>query len=379
MNDTIKINDIIKKLFGLEQKELVFLLFFLAIFVFCIYSLIVILIEEKNLFKQLKKYKIIEKHKQEIFLILILPIIFLILVCFGLIDFNSWLGFFGGYFGVLGAIGAIYLQSYEEKRIKIKNIKLYINFILDCNLKNFYSNIESEIISLFIINTNITTIYHQHNYFINFSEKEIQNNISIYIELGIIKNIYRIFNLINRFSDHYNYYFENSNCFHNEIASLKKTLNFNNENLREKFDIIYSIVNTLVNINVQYNSLPFGHSCLLFLPHLNKELKNNYDNLKKFSSYYEYLKIDNVFFTLDKLTLKISSSENDITLDSNIILCLFEGYKESLENLFLFLKDYRLLNPEKLKKFELMLFSLNITYDTFYSLKEKIEELKKFL
>lgn len=76
MNDTIKINDIIKKLFGLEQKELALLLFFLSIFTFSIYALIVILIEEKKLLKHLKKYKIIEKHKQEILLILILPIIF---------------------------------------------------------------------------------------------------------------------------------------------------------------------------------------------------------------------------------------------------------------------------------------------------------------
>ena len=87
------------------------MLFFLAIFIFCIYSLIVILVEEKNLLKQLEKYKIIEKHKQEIFLILILPIIFLIIVCFGLIELESWLGFFGGYFGVLGAVVAVYLQS----------------------------------------------------------------------------------------------------------------------------------------------------------------------------------------------------------------------------------------------------------------------------
>lgn len=120
-------NDIIKKLFGLKQKELILLLFFLTIFVFLIYSLIVILIEEKKLFKQLKKYKIIEKHKQEILLILILPIIFFILVCFGLIKFESWLGFFGGYFGVLGAFGAVWWQLYEEKRKKKKELLLLNN------------------------------------------------------------------------------------------------------------------------------------------------------------------------------------------------------------------------------------------------------------
>ncbi|RGN00747.1 hypothetical protein [Fusobacterium mortiferum] len=138
MNDTIKINDIIKKLFGLEQKELALLLFFLSIFTFSIYALIVILIEEKKLLKHLKKYKIIEKHKQEILLILILPIIFLILVCFGLIELDSWLGFFGGYFGVLGTFGAVWwqlendkkqekLKEEKEEKIKIRLIKTLLD------------------------------------------------------------------------------------------------------------------------------------------------------------------------------------------------------------------------------------------------------------
>lgn len=51
MDEDLQIDSIIKKLFGLEQKEFILLLFFLAIFIFCIYSLIVILIEEKKLLK----------------------------------------------------------------------------------------------------------------------------------------------------------------------------------------------------------------------------------------------------------------------------------------------------------------------------------------
>ncbi len=122
-------NDIIKKLFGLEQKELALLLFFLVIFIFLIYSLALIFIERIFLSKQLKKYKITEKYKQEILLMLILPILFLILVCFGLIEVESWLGFLGGYFGVLGAIFAINWENEYKKIQTEENLTFYIEYI----------------------------------------------------------------------------------------------------------------------------------------------------------------------------------------------------------------------------------------------------------
>lgn len=151
MDEDLKIDSIIKKLFGLEQKEFVLLLFFLAIFTFCIYALIVILVEEKSLLKELKKYKIIEKYKQEILLILILPIIFLILVCFGFIEFEGWLGFLGGYFGVLGAVGAIWYQKYLENKVTINNMELYTDY----TIKNFSEKFENNYMAFLVVFANL--------------------------------------------------------------------------------------------------------------------------------------------------------------------------------------------------------------------------------
>lgn len=208
MDEDLKIGSIIKKIFGLEQKELILLLFFLAIFIFCIYSLIIILIEEKNLFKQLKKYKIIKKYKQEILLILILPIIFLILVCLGLIEFESWLGFFGGYFGVLGAFGAVWYQKSLDNEAVIKSMELYSDYIaknvfnileknslelLDVftNLNGFeeiYKNKdinkikeEFNIINIELINSNLSIILSNNKFFTLLNLKEKLDNIIYYI------------------------------------------------------------------------------------------------------------------------------------------------------------------------------------------------------
>lgn len=309
MDEDLKIGSIIKKLFGLEQKELILLLFFLAIFIFCIYSLIVILVEEKNLLKQLEKYKIIEKHKQEIFLILILPIIFLIIVCFGLIELESWLGFFGGYFGVLGAVVAVYLQSYEEKKKKLENATLYIKFILEFNYKrNFENNIQFELIKIFTLEGEIISISDEYNHFLNFNENEIQNNISSYIELGILEKIYELISLIKCFTYHYNYWYKNSNDFYSKILSLEKKLNLKQKNLQLKFKYIYNIVKEFSKINETYNSIEYGEfykSKLYFFKSKKNNLESNYNELKKFASYYEYNKIDNSIQLLEKINKEI--------------------------------------------------------------------------
>ncbi len=384
MDEDLKIGSIIKKLFGLEQKELILLLFFLAIFIFCIYSLIVILVEEKNLLKQLEKYKIIEKHKQEIFLILILPIIFLIIVCFGLIELESWLGFFGGYFGVLGAVVAVYLQSYEEKKKKLENATLYIKFILEFNYKrNFENNIQFELIKIFTLEGEIISISDEYNHFLNFNENEIQNNISSYIELGILEKIYELISLIKCFTYHYNYWYKNSNDFYSKILSLEKKLNLKQKNLQLKFKYIYNIVKEFSKINETYNSIEYGEfykSKLYFFKSKKNNLESNYNELKKFASYYEYNKIDNSIQLLEKINKEIKKNRlTNIRLDSKISSQFFESYKESLEVLFIFLKDYKLLDSKELKYYELMYYTMEITYNTFHSLKEKIEELKKSL
>lgn len=43
---------------------------------------------------------------------------------------DGWLGFFGGYFGVLGAIGTVWWQLNEGKNSEIKGLLFYITSVL---------------------------------------------------------------------------------------------------------------------------------------------------------------------------------------------------------------------------------------------------------
>lgn len=77
--------------------------------------------------------------------LLFFPLVFIVIlkICvrvlpgemIGTID--GWLGFLGGYFGVLGAILAVYLQLSEEKTAEIQGLLLYIKNILKDNCKNY--------------------------------------------------------------------------------------------------------------------------------------------------------------------------------------------------------------------------------------------------
>ncbi|WP_300390180.1 hypothetical protein [Fusobacterium sp.] len=48
---------------------------------------------------------------------------------------DGWLGFLGGYFGVLGAVGAIWYQKILENKVAINSMELYSNYIVE-NLSN---------------------------------------------------------------------------------------------------------------------------------------------------------------------------------------------------------------------------------------------------
>ena len=150
-----------------------------------------------------------------------------------------------------------------------------------------------------------------------------------------------------------------------------------------KFKYIYNIVKEFSKINETYNSIEYGEfykSKLYFFKSKKNNLESNYNELKKFASYYEYNKIDNSIQLLEKINKEIKKNRlTNIRLDSKISSQFFESYKESLEVLFMFLKDYKLLDSKELKYYELMYYTMEITYNTFHSLKEKIEELKKSL
>lgn len=307
MDEDLKIGSIIKKLFGLEQKELILLLFFLAIFIFCIYSLIIILIEEKNLFKQLKKYKIIEKHKQEIFLILILPIIFLIMVCFGLIKFDSWIGFFGGYFGVLGAIGAIWYQKSLDNEAAINGIELYTNYIVENLSKKFEENYMS-FLTVFTTLNGYDKIYSIEEIAKRKKDFNIINTDIITSNLSIILSNKKFITLLSLKEklDNLNYYIvklEEDNSKGNIYEPLMKDLdnllkndkNTNKiaENFSEKIKELTFLSSVLLRLNVDYygKSLQFKEEEIIpkykFLVQNIKEAFNNKKNINILQCYIQ--------------------------------------------------------------------------------------------
>lgn len=88
---------------------------------------------------------LIEKKWKLIGGLLLFPLIFIVIlkICIRVLpgemigSVDGWLGFLGGYFGVLGAILAVYLQLHEEKTSEIQGLLLYIKNIIEENCKNY--------------------------------------------------------------------------------------------------------------------------------------------------------------------------------------------------------------------------------------------------
>ena len=75
----------------------------------------------------------IKKNLKVILVLSLIPIIFI-----GILEYFSeeitadgWLGFLGGYFGVLGAVGAIWYQKSLDNEAAINGIELYTNYIVE--------------------------------------------------------------------------------------------------------------------------------------------------------------------------------------------------------------------------------------------------------
>lgn len=324
------------------------------------------------------------KKKWKIIILLLLPIFLIIILKYFSkeITVDGWLGFLGGYFGVLGAVGTVYLQYYEEKKKKIKNAVSYIKFILDFNYKrNFENNVQFELIKTFTLEGEIISISNKYNYFLEFNEEEIQNNISLYNELNIIEKIYELISLIKCFTNHYNYYFKRYNKFCNYIIHLEENLNFEKESLKKIFRIIYNLTLTLSKINEIYNSIensPNLRNNLSWLKIKNKKIIQFNEKLKEIRLIYKFNYLDDTILFLEELNEEKIKNKK-LNLEGSSIL--FKCYKESLKNLFYFLEDHNLLTDENFNKYKLweMYYCIEYIYDSFCSLKEKIEDLKKSL
>ena len=138
---------------------------------------------------------------------------------------------------------------------------------------------------------------------------------------------------------------------------------------------------TLSKINEIYNSIensPNLRNNLSWLKIKNKKIIQFNEKLKEIRLIYKFNYLDDTILFLEKKNEEKIKNKK-LNLEGSSIL--FKCYKESLKNLFYFLEDHNLLTDENFNKYKLweMYYCIEYIYDSFCSLKEKIEDLKKSL
>lgn len=149
--------------------------------IFCVLVFIIFLgIFITSIYKNSNLKKFILENKKILFLFLLFPFIFfpLIFISGEKFTLDGWFGFIGGYFGIIGAVGAVWWQLNEEKKrekeeiIFSRNEALYSFLTFTCEKSSkFYTLCEVYLRN--IINGN-TTIFPKE---IFLYEKEILLNI----------------------------------------------------------------------------------------------------------------------------------------------------------------------------------------------------------
>lgn len=266
-----------------------------------------------------------------IILLLLFPIIFILIFKFcikylpgemiGSID--GWLGFLGGYFGVLGALGAIWWQKEIENKIAINNMNIYTNYIVETlankleknymQLLTTFSTLDGHddlyeiqeidiikkdfnIINTDTVNSNLSIILSNEKFIILLELKEKLDNLNYYIiklENHITKG-----NLYTSLLDNIDKVLEkdknNKECFRKlieELTSLRSILLYLNTNL----------LNT--PIEIEESIIP---EYKIFIQDIRKAFKskNNLDILKCYENCISNI-VRTIILINEKLSVKI--------------------------------------------------------------------------
>lgn len=145
-----------------------------------------------------------------IILLLSFPIIFILIfkLCIKYLpgemigSIDGWLGFLGGYIGVLGAVGTVWWQLESEKRQKNLQYKIFLKYLLKSINNNLDINISSVLLKLYSYNSFVDE-KEDLFYFTKLDNMLIQNYLSLFIE----KNHTSILELKD-FLDKFSYYQE---------------------------------------------------------------------------------------------------------------------------------------------------------------------------
>lgn len=200
--------------------------------------------------------KFIKENYKTIITLILTPFIFIILfkICIkylpgeiiGTID--GWLGFFGGYIGILGAVGAIWYQKNLDSKNDIEKINLYNSYIT----KRLFEILERNSISLienFLNNFGLkvsedkkeNSIKNKNIYKIK-KDFEILNKDVINSNLSIIlsdKNFISLLILVNKLDDlkHYITLLEENKILNNIAEQLVNIINTNLIKNKKKYDL----------------------------------------------------------------------------------------------------------------------------------------------
>lgn len=265
---------------------------------------------------------------------------------------DGWLGFLGGYFGVLGAVGTVWWQLNEEKN-KVLNIKIeeqnikkkMLSYILD----EAYSRIDMTKNEILTFLNPIIEIRGKINFYYILDKdmlKIIFDTTFLVEEQVLINNLYEIYYRISRLeiflAQYLNSIGSKYNFFKNNINSLKKEnfliLDENENKIKISNKVIFK-----QEIYVEYCQIinNFNQICLKY--------KNN---TKFFPTEKEYKEIKDTVIDLITIFNKAFDGEKrteilDYLVSYHTLLIQMEQFlygKRNLENTKKLIKDtYNLL------------------------------------
>ena len=261
---------------------------------------------------------------------------------------DGWLGFFGGYFGVLGAIGAIWYQKSLDTKIAIKNIEAYSDYIY----KTLYSRLESnsiKIITTFIPLSNIKIdedIYKLKNDFNIINSEIINYNLEIILSNNKFFPILSLKDKLTDFFYYINLLEENKmskNSFYELIDNIKKEF--------WKYPNTNAIIKNLISLDDILMELKSN----IFLEPLNFKRKN----------------ISNYFLSLVDEITKTFANNKKTTLD--ILKC----YQSCIYNLDNIITLVAISNDSEINRKLQYYYNINLKLiSTIIAMYEDIEKLK---
>ena len=309
--------------------------------------------------------ELIKKNWRILLALLLFPIIFIGILKFcikylpgemiGSID--GWLGFLGGYFGVLGAVGAIWYQKEIEENTALKNLNLYSEYIsnklipifekefliilrhyLPTSNYNFYNIqkfnfnkfdiIDSEIIDkylpLIIANQHISDVLE-----LKVKIKEIKNYMKYLESSLIVRSDFFEFITEQEDKDFYKYYFNldeiltilsrNISDLYYEKNILEKDVFFNQIKFDKKniaqtyYPLIDEIERICQKSNVTFLDLLYCYICWLSEFTNLLYMKNFYKNNQLNNKYYMYFSscLDFAFAIEDSYKILLNLKNNN--------------------------------------------------------------------